>query len=234
MKTIGILGGMSAVSTALYYNRLNAGVAARLGGLHSAQVLLRSLDFAEIEGLQAAGDWHGAGALLNHEARALELGGADFLLLATNTMHKVAVEMMSGVSIPFLHIGDATAQEIVAAGHGRPGLVATAFTMEQAFYVDRLRAAGLDPVLPDAADRAEVHRIIYDELCKSDVRVSSRQIFEDVAARLIRAGADCLILGCTEVGLLLNDRNVSVPVFDTTEIHCQRALDIALASGEGT
>lgn len=228
MKTIGILGGMSAASTALYYDRLNAGARARLGGLHSASLLIRSLDFAGVAALQEAGDWDAAGALLQREALGLESAGADLLVLASNTMHKVADRMVRDLRIPFLHIADATAAAVLAAGHARPGLLATAYTMEQAFYTDRLRALGLDPVVPGAEDRATVHRIIYDELCKGIVTDTSRAACEGVARRLAGAGADSLILGCTEVGMLLGAANAALPVFDTTLIHCDRALDLAL------
>lgn len=231
MKTIGILGGMSAASTALYYDALNRGARDRLGGLHSAELLIRSLDFAVIEDMQARGDWAAAGRLLNREARALEAGGADLLILATNTMHKLAEPMMAGVSIPLLHIADATATAIRAAGLTRPGLMATAYTMEQTFYTDRLRAAGLDPMLPGPEDRAETHRVIFQELCRDIVRDESRAAYEGIAMRLAKRGADCLILGCTEVGLLLNAGNVPLPVFDTTRIHCEAALAMALADG---
>lgn len=229
MKTIGILGGMSAASTQHYYKRLCDQARARLGGLHSPELLIRSVDFAPIAQMQADGDWAEMGARLNHEARALERGGAELLVLATNTMHKLSDEMMTGVSIPMLHIADATAAAIVEAGLTRPGLMATAFTMEQSFYTDRLRAAGLDPLIPGAEDRAETHRIIYDELCRDVTTERSRETYEAVAQRLADSGADCLILGCTEVGMLLGSDNVSVPVFDTTLIHCDRALEAALA-----
>ncbi|NDK34634.1 aspartate/glutamate racemase family protein [Rhodovulum sulfidophilum] len=230
MKTIGILGGMSAASTALYYDVLNRGARARLGGLHSADLLIRSLDFALVEEMQAAGDWDAAGRMLNREARRLEAGGADFLMLATNTMHKLVGPMLEGVSIPFLHIADATGHQIGAAGLKRPGLMATAYTMEQSFYTDRLRAAGLEPMLPGPGDRAETHRIIYDELCIGVLREESRQSYVEIAGRLAKRGADCVILGCTEVGLLLNAANAPLPVFDTTEIHCAAALEMALAA----
>jgi aspartate racemase len=229
MKTIGILGGMSAASTQAYYRELCRLASERLGGLHSPELLIRSLDFARIEALQVAGEWERAGDILHAEALALERGGADFIVLATNTMHKLAAQMMEGVGIPLLHIADATAERITDAGKRRPGLMATAFTMEQSFYTDRLRAAGLEPVIPDAADRAETHRIIYDELCRNIVNHPSRDIYIAIAARLIESGADSLILGCTEVGMLLNQGNVAVPVFDTTLIHCEAALDAALA-----
>lgn len=228
MKTIGILGGMSAASTQTYYRELCRLVRERLGGLHSPELLIRSLDFAVIEAAQAASDWDGAGKILNREALALERGGADFIVLATNTMHKVADQMMQGVGIPLLHIADATAAAINRQGLKRPGLMATAFTMEQDFYTARLRAAGLEPVIPDATDRAETHRIIYEELCKEVVKPESEQAYRGIASRLVDRGADCLILGCTEVGMLLNAGNVSVPVFDTTLVHCEAAVARAL------
>ena len=229
MRTIGILGGMSAASTQTYYKVLCDETRARMGGLHSPDLLIRSLDFALIENLQMAGNWQEAGRILNTEAQALERGGAELIVLATNTMHKLAEEMMGGVGIPMLHIADATAAAITEAGLKRPGLMATAFTMEQDFYTSRLVAAGLDPVIPGDEDRAEAHRIIYEELCKDVTTDDSRAAYEKIAARLVEAGADCLILGCTEVGMLLNAGNVAVPVFDTTLIHCERALDFALA-----
>lgn len=229
MKTIGILGGMSAASTQIYYALLCQLTRERLGGLHSPELLIRSLDFAPIEALQVAGDWAEAGRVLNGEAKALERGGAEVLLLATNTMHKVAEAMMDGVSVPLIHIADATGERIAAAGLHRPGLMATAFTMEQAFYIDRLRQHRLDPLVPDETDRAETHRIIYEELCREIVMPASEAAYVGIAQRLVDAGADCLILGCTEVGMLLNAGNVPVPVFDTTRIHCEAALDWALA-----
>ncbi|SEV92179.1 aspartate racemase [Luteibacter sp. 329MFSha] len=229
MKTIGILGGMSAASTQIYYRELCRLTAERLGGLHSPELLIRSVDFADIEALQAAGAWDRAGERLNEEAKALERGGADVLVLATNTMHKVAARMMDGVGIPLLHIADATASRIVAAGFRSPGLMATAFTMEQTFYTDRLAAAGLEVILPGADDRAETHRIIYDELCRQIVSDTSREAYVGIARRLVDRGADCLILGCTEVGMLLDQGNVSVPVFDTTLVHCEAAIALALS-----
>lgn len=227
VKTIGILGGMSAASTQIYYRKMCEITQQRLGGLHSPELLIRSLDFAKIETLQTNGLWSMAGDILNTEAKALERGGADFIVLATNTMHKLAEQMMSDVNIPLLHIADATADRIKKAGLNKPGLMATAFTMEQAFYIDRLEAAALQPIIPDAADRAEVHRIIYDELCKNIVTTDSRTVYENIAQSLVEKGADCVILGCTEVGMLLNENNVSVPVFDTTLIHCESAIDLA-------
>lgn len=229
MRIIGVLGGMSAASTVLYYARLNALARERLGGLHAAELLVRSVDFAGIESLQAAGEWEAAGARLGAEAARLEAGGAELLILATNTIHKVAERMLADVSLPFLHIADATAEAIAAAGHRRPGLMATAYTMEQDFYTGRLRAAGLAPVIPGEEDRAALQRIIFDELCVDVVREESRAAFEGIARRLTAAGADSLILGCTEVGMLLGPETAPLPVFDTTEIHCRSAIEAALA-----
>jgi len=230
MKTIGIIGGMSCESTALYYARLNDETRRRLGGLHSAECLIWSVDFERIERLQATGDWDGAGAELARIGAALEGAGAQLLLIATNTMHKVAGAVRAATTIPLIHIAEATAAAITAAGLRRPGLMATAYTMEQDFYTGALRVAGLDPVIPEAADRAETHRIIYDELCQGITRDASRGAYEAIAQRLIDRGADCLILGCTEVGMLLNQNNVAAPVFDTTLIHADAALEAALAT----
>ncbi|MBN7808819.1 aspartate/glutamate racemase family protein [Agrobacterium rosae] len=229
MKTIGILGGMSVASTQTYYRELARLTRERLGGLHSPELLIRSVDFDGIAKLQALSDWDTAGQILNAEARALERGGAQLLLLATNTMHKVADKIVDGLSIPLLHIADATAEKISAQGLKRPGLMATKFTMEQSFYTDRLRASDLIPVVPDAEDRNETHRIIYEELCRDVINERSRTIFESIAERLVEEGCDCLILGCTEVGMLLSAENVSVPVFDTTLVHCEVALSAAMA-----
>lgn len=176
-----------------------------------------------------AGKWDEAGQVLNAEAKALERGGATLLILATNTMHKLADKMMEGVSVPLVHIADATATAIRQKGLRTPGLMATAFTMEQTFYTDRLVAEGLDPLIPETVDRAQIHRIIYDELCRDVVTDESRSSYVAIASRLVDQGADCLILGCTEVGMLLNQSNVSVPVFDTTLVHCEIALTLALS-----
>jgi aspartate racemase len=229
MKTIGILGGMSAASTLIYYRTLCDLTRTRLGGLHSPELLIRSIDFAPIADLQAKGEWDALGVMLNGHAKALERAGADMIVLATNTMHKLAGPMMADVNIPLIHIADATAEAIRAAGHKRPGLMATAFTMEQDFYTARLRAHGLDPIIPNADDRAETHRIIYDELCRDITTDDSRRLFEAIATRLATSGADSLILGCTEVGMLLHSGNVPVPVFDTVAIHCAAALDAAIS-----
>lgn len=228
MKTIGILGGMSAASTRLYYDMLCDLAQARFGGLTSPQLLIRSLDFAPIADAQARGDWDALGDLLAQKARALEAGGAEILVLATNTMHKCADTIAGAISIPFLHLADATALDIARAGFRRPGLMATAFTMEQDFYTGRLAAHGLTPVVPNAQDRADTHRIIYDELCKNVVSAPSQVKYIEIAQRLAADGADCLILGCTEVGMLLNAANAPIPVFDTTHIHCKAAFAAAI------
>ena len=229
MKTIGILGGMSAASTQIYYRFLCDKTRDQLGGLHSPELLIRSVDFAEIEDYQMAGDWQAAARKLNHEAKLLERGGAEILLIATNTMHKLADDIVSGLDIPMIHIADATADAIASAGLSSPGLMATKFTMEQDFYLGRLSAAGLQAIVPGKVDRESTHNIIYEELCKDNIKQSSRLQYEAIAQRLVENGADCLILGCTEVGMLLNKNNVSVPVFDTTQIHCEAALRAALA-----
>jgi len=221
---------MSAASTRLYYDLLCDLAQERFGGLTSPQLLIRSLDFAPIAAAQARGDWEALGADLAREAQALETGGAELLVLATNTMHKLADQITGAISIPFLHLADATAAEIAAAGYRAPGLMATAFTMEQTFYTERLVAHGLSPVLPGADDRAETHRIIYDELCKNIVLPESEAAYVEIAARLADAGADCLILGCTEVGMLLNAENAPLPVFDTTAIHCKAAFEAAIGA----
>ena len=228
MKTIGILGGMSAASTQLYYRELCSLTQASMGGLHSPELLIRSLDFAVIEALQAEDRWEEAGERLNQEALALERGGAEVLGLATNTMHKVAETMMRGVSVPLVHIADATASRISSLQRSRPGLMATRFTMEQPFYIERLQDRGLTPVIPIAGDRDRIHRVIYEELCQGVIDAESEAEYVAIADRLVDQGADCLILGCTEVGLLLNAGNVSVPAFDTTLIHCEALLAAAI------
>lgn len=229
MRVIGILGGMSAASTAIYYDRLNACVRARLGGLHSAKCLIWSVDFAEIAQLQSNGQWIEAGRVLADAAKRLTGAGADAILLATNTMHIIADAVQQAIDVPLIHIADATGARLQAQGMQRPGLMATAFTMEMPFYRDRLRERfGLDVLVPGAADRADTHRIIFDELCKGIVTGASRVRFEAIAERLVAQGADSLILGCTEVCMLLNETNVSVPVFDTGLIHVEAAAAFAL------
>lgn len=230
MKTIGLIGGMSWESSALYYRQINEAVRHRLGGLHSARLLLYSVEFSEIEALQRAGDWSGAGALLAQVARKLEGAGADMLLLCTNTMHIVAPTIADAVRIPLLHIADPTAQAIRAQGHRRVGLLGTRFTMEQNFYTERLRQQGLEVLLPDAAARDTVHRVIYEELCLGQVHAHSRQQYRRIMADLVAQGAQAIILGCTEITLLVDAGDASVPLFDTTALHAQAAADQALAS----
>ena len=227
-----MLGGMSWESSAEYYRLANELVRERLGGLHSARCLLASVDFADIEALQVAGEWEAAGKVLAETARGLEAGGADLLLLCTNTMHKVADQVQDAVRIPLLHIGDVAAKAVTEAGLRTVGLLGTAFTMEQDFYVDRLAAHGLTVLVPDAADRADVHRIIYDELCLGVVLDESRQLYRDVIERLVQAGAQGIVLGCTEIELLVSKKDSSVPVFPTTLLHVQAAVDASLADLE--
>ncbi|MFZ5848420.1 MAG: aspartate/glutamate racemase family protein [Actinomycetota bacterium] len=228
MLTIGMLGGMSWESTAEYYRIANELVRERLGGMHSASCLVRSVDFAEIEAMQAAGRWDEAGELLAAEARALEAGGADLLVLCTNTMHKVADRVEQAVSIPFLHLADTTARAVAASGIGVVGLLGTAFTMEQEFYRDRLESHGLTVLVPPAEDRALVHRVIYDELVLGMVKESSRASYAAVMARLVERGAEGVILGCTEIELLVGPEDTTVPVFPTTRLHVEAAVDLAL------
>lgn len=228
-RVIGLLGGMSWESSALYYRLLNEMMAERLGGLHSARCVLSSVDFADIEQLQAAGAWDQAGALLADAARGLQAAGADLLLLCTNTMHKVAPAIQAAVDIPLLHLADATAAAVRRAGLTTVGLLGTAFTMEQTFYRDRLAGHGLTVLVPDAADRAVVHRIIYDELCRGVVLEPSRAAYRAVIDRFAAAGAQGVILGCTEIELLISDADSRVPVFPTTRLHVEAAVEAALA-----
>lgn len=230
MRIIGLIGGMSWESSAEYYRLLNEGVKDRLGGLHSARCLLYSVDFAEIERLQHAGQWAEAGQVLIGAAQALERGGAEGLILCTNTMHKLADEIAGSVQIPFLHIADATAERVKKAGIQRVGLLGTGFTMEQDFYKGRLEQKyGLEVLVPEAADRQIVHRVIYDELCLGRVEANSKAEYLRVMAELVRRGAQGLILGCTEIMLLVGPADASVPVFDTTALHVGAALDWMLA-----
>ena len=227
---IGMIGGMSWESSALYYSLANEFVRDQLGGLHSARCLLASVDFAEIEALQTSGRWSEAGALLADVARGLEAGGAELLLLCTNTMHKVADVVQAAVSIPLLHVVDATATAVVAAGVTQVGLLGTTFTMEQDFYRDRLARHGLLVLTPSADDRAQVHRIIYEELCVGVFSESSRAFYRGVIERLVAAGAQGVILGCTEIELLITAADSPVPVFPTTKLHVQAAVTASLAS----
>jgi aspartate racemase len=228
MKTIGLIGGMSWESSAAYYRLLNELVRERLGGLHSARCVLHSVDFAEIERLQVAGEWHKAGEVLADAAKGLEAAGAELLLICTNTMHKVADQVEEAVAVPLLHLGDATARAVRAQGLTTVGLLGTAFTMEQDFYRDRLASHGLTVLVPDADDRAAVHRIIYEELCLGVVRETSRVTYQQVIERLVVAGAEGVILGCTEIELLVRPEDSPVAVFPTTRIHAEAAVHDAL------
>jgi aspartate racemase len=231
VKTIGLLGGMSWESSALYYRLLNEAVGERLGGLHSARCILLSVDFAQIERLQVAGEWEAAGELLAADARALQDAGAELVLLCTNTMHKVADAVVRALDVPFLHIGDITAEAVRAAGLHRIGLLGTAFTMEQPFLTDRLAARGLLVRLPDPIDRHEVHRIIYEELCLGIVREESRTALLAIVERLVAEGAEGVILGCTEIELLIGPDDIDVPVFPTAALHVRAAVSAALDGG---
>jgi aspartate racemase len=227
-RVIGMLGGMSWESTAEYYRLANELVRDRLGGLHSARLVLASVDFADIERLQMAEEWHEAGRILAEEAARLQAAGAELLLLCTNTMHKVAGQVQAAISIPLLHLADTTAAAVREAGLTTVGLLATGFTMEQDFYRDRLAEHGLRVLIPDAADRADVHRIIYQELCLGVVREESRQLYRQVIKRLVAAGAEGIILGCTEIELLIGPADSPVPVFPTTRLHVEAAVDASL------
>jgi len=228
VKLVGLLGGMSWESTAVYYRLANELVRDRVGGLASARLLLHSVDFAEIERLQAEDRWDEAGALLATAAAGLEAGGAELLVLCTNTMHKVAPAIEAAVSVPLLHIGDVTATAVRAAAISRVGLLATAYTMEQAFLRDRLGAHGLEVLVPEADDRALVHRVIYDELCLGVVTEESRRAYREIIGRLVDAGAEGIILGCTEIELLIDQADSTVPVFPTTRLHVEAAVSAAL------
>jgi len=229
MKTIGLIGGMSWESTVPYYRQINQFVKERLGGLHSGKIILHSLDFYEVQLLQKAGDWHAAGQMLAGAARALELAGADCIVVCTNTMHKVAPAIEVAVRIPLLHIADPTADVIKAAGHSVIGLIGTRFTMEQDFYRDRLTVRhGLTVLTPSSADRDEIHRIIFEELCLGKVVPASRDTYRRVIAGLAAQGAEAVILGCTEISLLITQVHTVVPLFDTTAIHALHAAAWAL------
>jgi aspartate racemase len=228
-KIIGMLGGMSWKSSAEYYRLVNEGVRDRLGGLHSARCLMWSFDFDDIAVLQREDRWDEAAAQMVEAAQRLERGGADFLVICTNTMHKAYDQMQAAVDLPLLHIADPTAARIKADGHKRVGLLGTAFTMEQDFYKGRLADLhGLDVIVPDAADRATVHRIIYDELVQGKVDAGSRDAYRAVIGRLVAAGAEAIILGCTEIMLLVGPEDSPVPLYDTTGLHAAAAVELAL------
>lgn len=228
MKTIGLLGGMSWESTELYYRMINEATKRALGGFHSAPIAMVSVDFYEIEKLQHEDDWAQCAGILGAKSRQIEAAGADFLLICTNTMHKVATEIESSIGIPLLHIADATAERIRQAGMDKIGLLGTRFTMEQDFYRGRLEQQGLQVLVPDEEDRTIVHQVIYDELCQGKIDNHSRQEFVRIIEALHARGAAGVIEGCTEIGMLVNQGHVNVPLFDTTAIHAEAAVAEAL------
>jgi len=231
MKTIGLLGGMSWESTLTYYREINAGVKKKLGGLHSAEIVLYSVDFDPIEKLQHRGDWEATARILSDTAKNVEAGGADFFLICTNTMHKVAEQVQAAVKIPLLHIADATATVLLKNGIQRVGLLGTAFTMEQDFYKGRLvEKFGLEVLVPDENDRRQVHDVIYNELCLGTINPKSKQAYIDIVDRLARKGAQAVILGCTEIGLLIGQADTAMPLYDTAKIHAAEAVAWALSS----
>ncbi len=229
MKTIGLIGGMSWESSIEYYKIINETVRAKLGGLHSAKCIMASVDFAEIEPLQHQGKWNEATEILIAAARSVEAGGADCVILCTNTMHKVADEVQKNLRIPILHIADATAQTIKTEGFKKVGLLGTRFTMEEDFYKGRLsQKHNLKIIIPDEEEREVVHRIIYDELCMGETKTSSKTKYMDIINHLVKKGAEGIILGCTEIGLLVKKEDTRVPLFDTTRIHAIAAVEYAL------
>ncbi|MEM8490218.1 MAG: aspartate/glutamate racemase family protein [Pseudomonadota bacterium] len=228
MKTIGLLGGMSWESTVGYYRAINEGIKRSLGGLHSAKIAMYSVDFEPIERLQHAGDWAGTATILCDAAQKVEAAGADCLLICTNTMHKVAPEIQQGITIPVLHIADATAEVLVEQGAQRVGLLGTAFTMEQEFYKGRLAESyGLDVRVPDEPSRALVHKVIYEELCLGAVTDTSKAAYLRIIDALVEEGAEAVILGCTEIGMLVNHSDTKVRLYDTTAIHAEKAVEFA-------
>jgi amino-acid racemase len=229
MKTIGLIGGMSWESSIEYYRIINQTVKTRLGGLHSAKSVMVSVDFAEVEILQHQGRWAEAADMLIEAAKSLEDGGADLIVLCTNTMHKVADEIQANLKIPFLHIADATAQRVLASGIRIVGLLGTRFTMEEEFYKGRLsKTYGLNVIVPDAQEREVIHRVIYDELVLGKIEPSSKAQYVEIIEQMIRQGAEGIILGCTEIGLLVHQEDSRVPLFDTTRIHAEAAVEYAL------
>ena len=228
MKTIGLIGGMSWESTASYYQLINETIKEKLGGLHSAKILLYSVDFAEIERYQASGDWDKSAGFLSQIAQNLEQAGADFIVICTNTMHKVAPQIQKTISIPILHIAQATADALLENGIKKVGFLGTKYTMTQEFYKEKLLEAGLEVVIPDQAGVEEVNRIIYDELCLGQIKESSKQAYLAIIDDLKNAGAEAVILGCTEIGLLVKQEDTDMPLFDTTVIHAQKAAEFAI------
>ncbi|MHC9511799.1 aspartate/glutamate racemase family protein [Kangiella sp. M94] len=229
MKTIGLIGGMSWESTIGYYKEINQRVKKALGGLHSAKIVLHSVDFDPIEKLQHSGNWAGTAEILIEAAKSVESAGADFVLICTNTMHKVASDIEQNINIPLLHIADATAEALVKDGIKKVGLLGTAFTMEQDFYKQRLiETYGLEVVIPNGADRKLVHDTIYNELCLGNIHDASRQEYLRIVNELAKSGAEAIILGCTEIGMLINQQHTDVPLYDTTAIHAAKAVEWAI------
>ncbi|MCP4350694.1 MAG: aspartate/glutamate racemase family protein [Desulfobacterales bacterium] len=231
MKTIGLLGGMSWESTVSYYKIINQEIKTKLGGLHSAKIVLYSVDFQEIETLQHLGKWEQTSGILGKAAQNVEAGGADFLVICTNTMHKVAPQIEANINIPILHIADATAERIKSDKYNKVGLLGTNFTMEQSFYKGRLvEKHGITTIIPDQSDREIVHKIIYNELCLGNIKEDSRNEYLRIISGLHEQGAEAIILGCTEIPLLVQQNHTSVPLLDTTQIHAEQAVNWALKS----
>ncbi|MGE6506120.1 aspartate/glutamate racemase family protein [Bacillus cereus group sp. BfR-BA-01441] len=228
MKTIGLIGGMSWESTSEYYRIINEEIKERVGGLHSAKCLINSVDFEEIERCQSSGDWDGAGEILGNAAYSLQKGGADFIIICTNTMHKVVEKIKEKIDIPVLHIADATAKEIKRKDIQKVGLLGTKYTMEQDFYKSRIEEHDIKVIVPSGTNREKVNEVIYTELCLGKIVVQSREYYKRVIEELVQEGAQGIILGCTEIGLLIKQENVSVPIFDTTHIHAIEAVKVAL------
>ena len=228
MKTIGLIGGMSWESTVPYYKIINEEVRDRLGGLHSAKVILYSVEFDEIETCQSSGDWEKSGGILGSAAQGLEMAGADFILICTNTMHKVAPQIASMVQIPVVHIADATADELEKCNIQKAGLLGTKYTMTENFYKQKLIDRGIDVIIPDGTEVDIVNDIIFHELCMGEIRAESRRKFQEIIAHMKMQGAEGIILGCTEIGLLIHQADSPLPVFDTTVIHARRAVELAL------
>ncbi len=227
MKTVGLLGGMSWESSLFYYKAINEGIKAKLGGLHSAKIAMLSVDFEEIEKLQHAGEWEKLGEILAKEAGNIERAGADCLLICTNTMHKVASQIEGAIDIPLIHIADATAKALLKDGIKKVGLLGTAFTMEQDFYKSRLQKHGLEVVIPDKESRALVHSVIYNELCLGKCKAESKEAYLEIINSLANEGAEGVILGCTEIGMLVKQSDTEIKLYDTTYIHAQSAVDFA-------
>ncbi|MED2185894.1 aspartate/glutamate racemase family protein [Bacillus wiedmannii] len=228
MKTIGLIGGMSWESTSEYYRIINEEIKERLGGLHSAKCMINSVDFEEIERFQSNGDWNGAGEILGNAAYSLQRGGADFIIICTNTMHKVVEKIKENIHIPVLHIADATAKEIKRKGIQKVGLLGTKYTMEQEFYKLRIEENHIKVMVPSEKDRDKINEVIYIELCLGKITSQSREYYKRVIEDLVKEGAQGIILGCTEIGLLIKQEDVSIPIFDTTHIHAVEAVNFAL------